>query len=64
VRIILKFDVSHAKGHTLIYLAFPSILHIISPNFKKFVLQVIIFTWLGSFHNLSLTNISHIILLL
>jgi hypothetical protein len=64
VEIRLKFDVSRAKGHALIYLTFPSILDIISPNLQNFLLQIIIFTWLGSFHDLLLTNILYTILLL
>jgi hypothetical protein len=63
VGIILKFNVSRSKGHVLIHLTFPSILHITSSNLQNF-LQIIIFTWSGSFHDLSLTNISHTILLL
>jgi hypothetical protein len=35
--IILKFDISYAKDHALIYLTFPSILHIISPNLQNFL---------------------------
>ena len=62
--IILKFDASPSKGHAMIYLTFPFILPIISPNLQKFFLQIIIFAWSGSFHDLSLTNILHIILLL
>jgi hypothetical protein len=34
--IILKFNASHIKGHSLIYSTFPYILHIISPNLKIF----------------------------